>query len=196
MDLDIQFGELEESRPDVALRPDRNKHYAVAAYEAPVEGELPIFASEVMGGIGRILDDFGDAVLFRNTWGDAVYAIIDDPATAARIALAMQERLDVLPPGLGLDGERAGMRTGIHFGPIYRGIDPVVGNELWYGTEVTRTARIEPVTLVGQVYCTQPLAAMLALGDAAEFDCDYVGKVRLAKDYGELSLYRLSRRSV
>jgi len=160
------------------------------------EAELPIFASEVMGGIGRILDDFGEAVLFRNTWGDAVYAIIDEPATAARIALAMQERLDVLPPGLGLDGQKAGMRTGIHFGPIYRGIDPVVGNELWYGTEATRTARIEPVTLVGQVYCTQPLAAMLALGNARDFDCDYVGKVRLAKDYGELALYRLSRRSV
>lgn len=160
------------------------------------EAELPIFASEVMGGIGRILDDFGDAVLFRNTWGDAVYAIIDEPATAARIALAMQETLDVLPPGLGLDGQKAGMRTGIHFGPIYRGVDPVVGNELWYGTEVTRTARIEPVTLVGQVYCTQPLAAMLALGNARDFDCDYVGKVRLAKDYGELALYRLSRRSV
>jgi class 3 adenylate cyclase len=160
------------------------------------EAELPIFASEVMGGIGCILDDFGDAVLFRNTWGDAVYAIIDEPATAARIALAMQERLDVLPPGLGLDGQKAGMRIGIHFGPIYRGVDPVVGNELWYGTEVTRTARIEPVTLVGQVYCTQPLAAMLALGNASDFDCDYVGKVRLAKDYGELALYRLSRRSV
>jgi hypothetical protein len=159
------------------------------------EAELPIFASEVMGGIGRILDSFGDAVLFRNTWGDAVYAIIDTPATAARIALAMQETLNVLPPGLGLDGQKAGMRTGIHFGPIYRGQDPVVGNELWYGTEVTRTARIEPVTLVGQVYCTQPLAAMLALGDADDFDCDYVGKVQLAKDYGELALYRLSRRS-
>ncbi len=159
------------------------------------EAELPIFASEVMGGIGRILDDFGDAVLFRNTWGDAVYAIIDDPATAARIALAMQERLDILPPGLGLDGQKAGMRTGIHFGPIYRGVDPIVGNELWYGTEVTRTARIEPVTLVGQVYCTQPLAAMLALRNARDFDCDYVGKVQLAKDYGELALYRLSRSS-
>ncbi|GAA0862327.1 adenylate/guanylate cyclase domain-containing protein [Sphingopyxis soli] len=159
------------------------------------EAELPVFAAEVMGGIGRILDDFGDAVLFRNTWGDAVYAVIDNPATAARIALAMQERLDVLPPGLGLEGHKAGMRTGIHFGPIYRGVDPVVGNELWYGTEVTRTARIEPVTLVGQVYCTQPLAAMLALENARDFDCDYVGKVRLAKDYGELALYRLSRRS-
>ena len=123
-----------------------------------------------------ILDDFGDAVLFRNTWGDAVYAIIDEPATAARIALAMQERLNVLPPGLGLDGQKAGMRIGIHFGPIYRGVDPVVGNALWYGTEVTRTARIEPVTLVGQVYCTQPLAAMLALGNARDFDCDYVAR--------------------
>lgn len=159
------------------------------------EAELPVFAHEVMGGIGRILDQFGGAVLFRNTWGDAVYAVIDNPATAARIALAMQERLDVLPPGLGLEGHKAGMRTGIHFGPIYRGIDPVVGNELWYGTEVTRTARIEPVTLVGQVYCTQPLAAMLALENSRDFDCDYVGKVRLAKDYGELALYRLSRRS-
>lgn len=159
------------------------------------EAELPIFASEVMGGIGGILDDFGNAVLFRNTWGDAVYAIIDQPATAARIALAMQQRLHILPAALGLDGHKAGMRTGIHFGPIYRGIDPVVGNELWYGTEVTRTARIEPVTLVGQVYCTQPLAAMLALGNARDFDCDYVGKVQLAKDYGELALYRLSRAS-
>ncbi|MGQ2930336.1 MAG: adenylate/guanylate cyclase domain-containing protein, partial [Sphingopyxis sp.] len=159
------------------------------------EAELPIFAQEVMGGIGRVLDEYGEAVLFRNTWGDAVYAIISDPAVAARIALDMQERLDVLPAGLGLEGHQAGMRTGIHFGPIYRGQDPVVGNELWYGTEVTRTARIEPVTLVGQIYCTQPMAAMLALGDAREFDCDYVGKVRLAKDYGELALYRLSRRA-
>lgn len=159
------------------------------------EAELPVFAREVMGGVGRVLDRFGEAVLFRNTWGDAVYAVIDAPTTAARIALAMQDALRVLPAGLGLEGTRAGMRIGVHFGPIYRGIDPIVGGELWYGTEVTRTARIEPVTLVGQVYCTQPLAAMLALDDVGDFACDYVGKVRLAKDYGELALYRLSRRS-
>ena len=203
--LTIPVGDLDRNLefPPAPKPPEGTRRglYAIlfadfAGFSKLGEAELPIFASEVMGGIGSILDDFGEAVLFRNTWGDAVYAIIDEPATAARIALAMQERLDVLPPGLGLDGQKAGMRTGIHFGPIYRGVDPVVGNELWYGTEVTRTARIEPVTLVGQVYCTQPLAAMLALGNARDFDCDYVGKVRLAKDYGELALYRLSRRSV
>ena len=43
MDLDIQFGELEESQPEARLRPDRNKHYAVVAYEAPGDDDLPIF---------------------------------------------------------------------------------------------------------------------------------------------------------
>lgn len=202
--LTIPVGELDRNLafPPAPKSPEGTRRglYAIlfadfAGFSKLGEAELPIFASEVMGGIGRILDDFGEAVLFRNTWGDAIYAVIDNPATAAQIALAMQENLDILPPGLRLEGHNAGMRTGIHFGPIFRGIDPVVGNELWYGTEVTRTARIEPVTLVGQVYCTQPLAAMLALENARDFNCDYVGKVQLAKDYGELALYRLSRRS-
>lgn len=202
--LTIAVGDLDRSLdfPPAPKSPEGTRRglYAIlfadfAGFSKLGEAELPIFAAEVMGGIGRILDDFGSAVLFRNTWGDAVYAVIDHPVTAARIALAMQERLDTLPAALGLEGQKAGMRTGIHFGPIYRGIDPVVGNELWYGTEVTRTARIEPVTLVGQVYCTQPLAAMLALENEREFDCEYVGKIKLAKNYGELALYRLSRRS-
>ena len=42
-DIDIQFGELEEVQPDPRLRPDRNKQFAVVAYESPLEEELPIF---------------------------------------------------------------------------------------------------------------------------------------------------------
>lgn len=42
-DLDIQFGELEEARPEVRLRPDANKHYAVTAVYSPCDGELPVF---------------------------------------------------------------------------------------------------------------------------------------------------------
>ncbi|MEX2175064.1 MAG: Mov34/MPN/PAD-1 family protein [Pirellulaceae bacterium] len=43
LDEEIQFGEVEQASPQVALRPDQNKHYAVEAYEAPRDGELPIF---------------------------------------------------------------------------------------------------------------------------------------------------------
>lgn len=42
-DLDIQFGELEEAKPEVRLRPDGNKHFAVASVYSPSQGELPVF---------------------------------------------------------------------------------------------------------------------------------------------------------
>jgi len=43
MDHDIQFGELEQAEPELRLRPDANKHYAVAGVFHPRANELPIF---------------------------------------------------------------------------------------------------------------------------------------------------------
>ena len=167
------------------------------------ERELPAFATKVMGAIGEVLDDFGDNILFRNTWGDAVYAVISTPAIAARVAILLQERLATPPPeligrgdgagnGAG-NGAEMGMRIGVHHGPIYKGFDRVVKQPLWFGTEVTRTARIEPVTPTGAVYCTEAFAAMLALENADAFTQYYVGRVELDKDYGQIGMYRLVR---
>ena len=55
------------------------------------------------------------------------------------------------------------MRIGLHYGPIYVGSDRVTAADLWYGGEVNRTARIEPVTPIGDVYCTEPFASALIL---------------------------------
>ncbi|MHC4178356.1 MAG: M67 family metallopeptidase, partial [Planctomycetota bacterium] len=43
MDSDIQFGEVEEIRPDQRRRPDRDRHFAVCAYGTPAERDLPIY---------------------------------------------------------------------------------------------------------------------------------------------------------
>ena len=43
MNDEIQFGEVEEASPQKILRPDRNKHFAVAPCGTPADGELPIF---------------------------------------------------------------------------------------------------------------------------------------------------------
>lgn len=43
MDLDIQFGDLEQTPPQTRRRPDRNKQFAVAAVQSPSEDDLPIF---------------------------------------------------------------------------------------------------------------------------------------------------------
>ena len=43
MDSDIHFGDIEQTTPQIHLRPDRNRHFAVAAVYEPVEGDLPVF---------------------------------------------------------------------------------------------------------------------------------------------------------
>lgn len=155
------------------------------------ERELPVFMAEVMGRIGAVLTEFGDHVEFRNTWGDAIYAIVDEPRTAARLALALQRRLDDLPPALIPPGAPAGMRIGVHYGPIWVGTDRITGNRIWYGGEVNRTARIEPVTPVGGVYCTENFAAALLIDNCNECRFTSVGRKALAKGAGELELYLL-----
>lgn len=157
------------------------------------ERELPLFMSEVMGRIGALLDEFGDHVEFRNTWGDAIYAIVDTPKTAARMATLLQHRLADLPDALKPPGDIAGMRIGVHYGPIWVGTDRITGNRIWYGGEVNRTARIEPVTPVGGVYCTESFAAALLIDDCHDCRFTPVGRMQLAKNFGEVELYRLER---
>lgn len=43
MDDDIQFGDVEEKRPDKSLRPDRNAHYCCISMGAVSDVDLPIF---------------------------------------------------------------------------------------------------------------------------------------------------------
>ncbi|MCW1429199.1 adenylate/guanylate cyclase domain-containing protein [Novosphingobium sp. JCM 18896] len=155
------------------------------------ERELPLFMAEVMGRIGAVLGEFGDHVEFRNTWGDAIYAVVDTPRVAARLALALQQRLEDLPLALIPPGGEAGMRIGVHYGPIWQGTDRITGNRIWYGGEVNRTARIEPVTPVGGVYCTESFAAALLIDQCDECRFISVGHKPLAKEFGEIELYRL-----
>ena len=157
------------------------------------ERELPEFMNVVMGRIAQVLHDFGDHVQFRNTWGDAIYAIVDEPHTAAAMALALQDTLADIPAGLIPEGAIAGMRIGVHYGPIWVGTDRITGNRLWYGGEVNRTARIEPVTPVGGVYCTENFAAAMLIEDHNECSFTSVGRVKLPKSFGEVELFRVER---
>jgi len=157
------------------------------------ERELPLFMHRVMGTIAEVLNAHGDHVEFRNTWGDALYAVVDEPACAAAIAIELQERLADLPADLVPEGALAGMRIGVHYGPIWVGTDRITGNRLWYGGEVNRTARIEPVTPVGGVYCTDSFAAALLVSDSGFCRFTPVGKVELAKKFGAVELFRLEK---
>ena len=65
----------------------------------------------------------------------------------------------------------------------------ITGNRIWYGGEVNRTARIEPVTTVGGVYCTDTFAAALKIENCADCKIRSVGIKSLAKAFGKMELY-------
>ena len=58
---------------------------------------------------------------------------------------------------------------------------------------MTRTARIEPGTPVGDVYVTDTFAALIALARPEGLGCQYVGPLPTAKGFGVLPLYALRR---
>lgn len=158
------------------------------------ETVLPAFWDGVMKIIADVLDAHGEAVVARNTWGDALYAVIGSAPAAAEISLQLQDALDEFDYRLlGLEGKGGRMRIGAHYGPAYRGIDHITGRVNFYGNEVSKAARIEPVTPTGAVFVTEPFAAILALEAPDRFVCRYVGRIQLAKGYGSYPMYRLTR---
>jgi adenylate cyclase len=155
------------------------------------EKYLPVFWRMVMGEIGRVLKEWGDALGFSNTWGDAIHLVIRDPREAARICLEIQERLAEIDGKVLGWKEAPTMRIGAHYGPVFEGWDPVAAEHTYYGRSLSRAARIEPITPRGAVYVTEAFAAILLLESHADFTCTYVGEVALAKGYGTFRMYDL-----
>jgi len=157
------------------------------------ERVLPLFYDEVMVRCAAVLDRYKAAVRETNSWGDAVFVVFEDAASAAAAALDLCEQLTYVDcAALGVP-EGTAMRVALHYGPTYVGFDPVRRALAHYGVEVSRAARIEPVTPSGSVYVTECLAAVLEMEAVGRFVCNYVGQVSLAKDYGIFPLYGLTR---
>ncbi|MDA7949459.1 MAG: adenylate/guanylate cyclase domain-containing protein [Hyphomicrobiaceae bacterium] len=155
------------------------------------DNELARFFEKVMGLLGSVMDKYGDHVLFRNTWGDAVHAVFDDVTAAAKCALEMQGALH------DLDGDavslpvRPEMRMALDVGPVFEGYDFIKKEATYFGSTLTRAARMEPVTPVREVFVTEAFAALSAMECTDEFRCEYVGHLPLAQAYGDQRMYLL-----
>ena len=155
------------------------------------EHQVVTFFEEVMQAVSATIDPLGEAVLARNSWGDGLYLVFVSVQDAARCGLALQQTMAGLDfAGLGLPA-KMGLRIGIHAGPVFPTVDPVTRQPSFFGTHVTRTARVEPRTPPGEVYMTASAAALLALEPLADVTPEYVGQLQLAKDYDVRPMYVL-----
>ena len=172
----------------------------IAGFRRLRDEEMPRFWSRVMGGVAQIIDRHGDKVLFRHTWGDAINVVTDDAATAAEIALAIQACIEDVRRNEGGMLREIELRLAVHFAPAFAGQDPIEKGPNYYGSQLSFTARIEPVTPPGMIFVTEAFAARLALESPERFAAEYAGEVELAKRFGKYRLFSLhsieGRRSV
>jgi class 3 adenylate cyclase len=157
------------------------------------DAQLPIFAEKLMGTLGEVARRYKQHVAFVNTWGDGIFVVFRDAGRAAACALEMQDAMDAIDLTAAGLPETLKLRLGGHLGPVYELDDPVTDRPNYYGAHVSRAARIEPITPEGCVYVTETFAAMLALHNADQFSCDYVGNTEMAKHYGRLRMFLLRR---
>ena len=132
--------------------------------------------------------------LLASTWGDALYIVFDSAGDGAEYALSLLARmLEVDWTAVGLP-DSSQIRIALHTGPVFCGFDPIIGRDNYFGSSVTKAARIEPVTPPGMVYASEAFAATLAAAGRDEFALEYIGRMALAKGYGESRIYRAERR--
>ena len=165
----------------------------VSGYSSLTDAQIPAFVDHVLQPLGATLERFADDLRYVNTWGDAIFAVLDSVTVAAECALALQTTmrgLDLHATGL---PDTLALRIGGHAGPVFSRTDPIRGDTNFYGDAVTRAARIEPRTPVGEVYVTHPFAALIALEAPADLACEYVGRLPAAKAYGTFPMYLLTR---
>ena len=154
---------------------------------------LAAFTDLVMAPLAHALEPYDERIIVRNTWGDGLLLVLDDPVAGAQCALALQDALaevDLVAAGLPVD---MGLRLAAHAAPVLDVYDPVLRRDHVMGRELTRAARIEPRTPIGQVYATASFAALLALEQRCGVVPEYVGVITTAKDFETVPVYRLCR---
>jgi class 3 adenylate cyclase len=163
----------------------------VKGYSGLKEKQLPQFISRWFHHLGQIFNKHSGEILFANTWGDAIYLVMDSVSSAARVSLELTRIFsDKELAELGLP-EDLGLRVATHVGPIFEGYNPLTGKKEYFGTHVNKTARMEPCTPVGSVYVTEPFAALISIEAAGVYQCEYVGNHPLPKNFGRIRMYHL-----
>ncbi len=165
----------------------------IAGFGRLHDAHAPLFHSRFLGVVSRQIKACAVQPLEANTWGDALYVVFAQAEQGAEFALGLLERMnevDWTAQGL---ADTSQIRIALHAGPVFCGFDPIMGRDNYFGSSVTKTARMEPVTPPGTIYASENFVATLAAMGQDQYSFEYMGRLELAKSYGESRIYRLDR---
>lgn len=142
----------------------------------------------------RVLKPIIEKAKVFNTWGDATFAAFENGKDAVDYLLAYRAFFNYKK----LDGQKLLPRMAAHFGPARLIEDPFYSNRFnLLGKNINATARIEPITRPGEIFVSKDFK------EAYEQQCqnidkirfDTLGEIKLAKNFGELDIYRLCEKT-
>jgi len=165
----------------------------IKGYSSLAEKQLPSFVANWMDQLNKINQAHLEHIHYVNTWGDAIFMVVDTAPAAAQIALELAQLFpekDIKE--LNLPGN-LGFRVAAHIGPIFETSNLVTGQKEFFGTHVVKTARLEPCTPVRSVYVTEPFAAVASIECDGQYRCEYVGNQPLPKGFGKIRMYHLTK---
>ena len=149
----------------------------MVGYSRLREEQIPGYAQGFLAALAETLARTGHTPEYKNTWGDALCFVFDDPLAAADCAIAMRDTVRTTnweQRGLPKD---ISMRIGLHAGPVFRVREPLVDRQNFFGFHMNQAARIEPITRPGNVYASEAFASLLLADRRNTFDCRYVGVI-------------------
>ncbi len=166
----------------------------VKGYSKLTEPEVKCFYQEILPDLKTKLEasKYYENIKDINTWGDGLMVYTSDPYSLAHLALEIRDFYS----NYNWKNKRMPqlvVRISLHHGVIYKGRDPFRERDSIIGTEVTLGARLEPATEPGQVWVTEQFKQLIRKENDPTLQFDDLGKKELAKDHGEIQVYRLRR---
>jgi len=159
------------------------------------EQQYPAYIEGFLGSLARRLKNSPFVPIYKNIWGDAICFVFEDLLSAAEYAMELRDMVretEWEKHGLPRD---LNIRIGLHVGPVYYALEPVLNRLNFFGSHVNQAARIEPITSAGNVYASEQFAAFLMADQDNPLECKYVGEIKLPKEFGSYPIYHIKRKS-
>lgn len=156
----------------------------VAGWSKLKAHEIHAYATTGLHTLSTMLNDYD----FINTWGDAIVATIDSAKSAAENALRIR---DFFANSYPESGVASGLtcRVSLHVGEVISCDNALRNGKDIFGEAVHVAARLEPVTMPGNIYCTKQVADMLSEVHGSAPRAWPIGSLELAKDFGTVEVY-------
>jgi class 3 adenylate cyclase/tetratricopeptide (TPR) repeat protein len=165
----------------------------VVGYSKFSEDKTPLFVENLLQDISKNIRDLSHQPEILNTWGDSIFAVYSNIEEMMEFATALQKTLiDSSWDNMVDDNSQVSMRIALHTGPVFLLDDPLTRRKNAFGNHINRAARMEPVTMPGNIYASDQFASVLKIECYKIYDFEYVGIVDLPKEFGKQEMYRIN----